>query len=226
MNNADIGLFRFDFDNTWMAFVMTPDRQIVTRYGGRDDRDPEGRVSLNGLIHTLESALKHLPEPRKGDTPDHKALRPRDLFATKGKGCMHCHHVWEGLRREARKVDRLTPQLNDPYPLPENLGLTLDVTQGEKVLKVKPGSAADRAGVKPDDRLLRAGELAVYSQFDLRAALHDLPEKARLPLVLDRAGREEKVELDLAGGWRTWDQRWRVSRSREKRELEREKKKK
>src|SRR6516165_10848481 len=80
MNGVDINLFRYDFDQTWMAFFLSADLRIYARYGGRGPASAEERISKAGLLHAMNETLRlheeatakklpppELPTPRKAD---------------------------------------------------------------------------------------------------------------------------------------------------------------
>lgn len=217
MNNADIGLFQFDFDLTWMGFFLDADERIYSRYGGRDGGDPEGRLSVAGLKYTMREVLQyHRQQPADVPAPPRKPVLPGDLFPAKEKGCLHCHQVWEGLRKQARRDGRFTTEMYDVYPLPENVGLRLDVDRGNKVVKVIPDSPSSRAGVRVGDRIQRIADLAVCSQGDVMWALHNAPNEGQVAVSCLRDGQLHSFTLDLGRGWKKTDLSWRASMWKEK----------
>jgi len=50
-------LFEFDYDLTFMVFFLNAGERIYGRYGGRDGRGPDTRMSLAGLHHAMGAAL-------------------------------------------------------------------------------------------------------------------------------------------------------------------------
>ena len=97
------------------------------------------------------------------------------------------------------------------YPRPENVGLTLDVDEGNLVVKVRRDSVADRVGLRPGDRLRRMGDSPIYSQADVSWALHNASEEGHLPLQYFRSGTTEVVTLPLAAHWKETKLSWRAS---------------
>jgi S1-C subfamily serine protease len=97
------------------------------------------------------------------------------------------------------------------YPLPENVGLTLDVDAGDRVKAVVPGSAAGRAGIRAGDRLARLNGYPVASFGDASYALHKAPARGAIPVTWTRGGREHSAELEVADGWRKTNLTWRPS---------------
>jgi serine protease Do len=66
-----------------------------------------------------------------------------------------------------------------------------------RVEKVDPSGAADKAGLKHGDVILRAGETGVANSLDLERALLDRKNGERLPLRIRRGGAEQQIELTL-----------------------------
>jgi hypothetical protein len=211
MNEVDIGLFQFDYDLTWMAFFLDANERIYSRYGGRDAQSAEGRVSVAGLKHTMRRVLEQHRQPVRVTPAPRKPVLPGDLFAAKGKGCMHCHHVWEGLRQAAFLTGKADQELYFVYPLPENLGLELDSTLGNKVTSVRPKSPAHKAGLCAGDVLESIEKTRILAQGDVMWALHNAPAEGSLSLRYQRAGEGRTVALDLENGWKRTDLSWRKS---------------
>jgi hypothetical protein len=212
---ADLRLFDFDHDLTWYVFFLSPDEKIYGRYGGRDARDAEARLSLAGLRYAMSAALaahrqrggiavqRQGPHVRAEDYP--AAKRPN------AAGCIHCHQVNE-FRREAlkesgqwRREDRWV------YPLPENIGLALEVDAGNRVAKVTPSSPAERVGVRSGDVLQTLNGYPVASFADAQYALHKAPPEGRIAISWQRAGQALQGELEVATGWRKTNLTWRPS---------------
>src|SRR5438552_4228565 len=57
MRGVNLDVFDFDFDLTWAAFFLSPDEMVYGRYGGRDARSPDSRLSLAGLRYAMAQAL-------------------------------------------------------------------------------------------------------------------------------------------------------------------------
>ncbi len=57
MNRVDIARFEFDYDTTWSAFFTDPKLRIYSRYGGRDEHEPESRLSKASLLQTMREVL-------------------------------------------------------------------------------------------------------------------------------------------------------------------------
>jgi hypothetical protein len=211
MHDVNLKVFDFDYDLTWWSMFIDPYERVYSRYGGRDEQSLEGRLSVAGLKETMRQVLA--AHQAAGKTPPSAAppvVRPVDLFGAKGK-CMHCHQVNEAFYKQEKKLDKRKPVQPRFLPLPENVGVTLDVDFGNRVHDVRPGSAAARAGVKSGDVLTEILETRIFSQGDVMWALRQAPERGQLPWQILRAGASQHLTLDLPAGWKTTDLSWRRS---------------
>jgi hypothetical protein len=213
---ADLNVFDFDCDLTWVGFFLTADEQVLGRYGGRDGREPEGRLSLAGLRHAMRSALdasrrgaKGPPPPRRGK-PD---LAENYAAARKMRAgeCIHCHQVYEFRRAERKAAGTWKREELWVYPLPENVGLELEVDRGDRVRSVRAGSAAARAGLRAGDVLTGVNGVRVASQADAQYGLHRAPWQGKVAVTWERAGKAHAGQLDLAAGWKKTNPTWRPS---------------
>jgi hypothetical protein len=215
MRGVNLGVFDFDFDLTWAGFFRNADEKVYGRYGSRDADSADSRVSLKGLRHAMLAALeRHRRDAvaRPTAPPRRRTVEQfRSARRLPANSCVHCHQVYD-LRREDRQAAG-TWSLADVwvYPLPENVGLTLDVDRGDRVKAVAADSSAARAGLKPGDRLLSLAGLPVASIADAQYALHSAPARGKLPVVWVRQGREHSAKLELTEGWRKTDVSWRWS---------------
>jgi hypothetical protein len=215
MRDVNLALFDFDYDLTWMGFFLGPREEVYGRYGGRDADSADGRVSVAGLCHAMEAALKRhrLARPAPGGTP----AAPRTVADFPGfrglpaNACVHCHQVYD-LRRAALQAAG-TWSLDEVwvYPQPENVGLTLDADRGDRVAGLRPGSPADRAGLRAGDRLARVDGRDVASIADVQYALHRAGPASSLEVAWFRDGAAKKATLELPDGWRRTDVSWRWS---------------
>jgi serine protease Do len=208
---ADLNTFEFDYDLTWFVFFLNADETIYGRYGGRDASDAEARISLKGLRYAMDRAL----ETHKAPPPAAKAAKP--LLAEKydaaksHKGCIHCHNIKEFRRADEKKAGTWTRDSLWVYPLPENVGLTLDVDVGNRVKTVTKDSAAAKAGLAAGDFVTRIGETNVASFADAIYGLHKSPAVGDIPIRWTRDGKELSAKLAVAGGWRRTNLTWRPS---------------
>src|SRR5262249_8407199 len=97
------------------------------------------------------------------------------------------------------------------YPMPDNLGMILEVKRGNVVDRVEPGSAAARAGLAAGDTVRLLNGVPIHSLADAQLAPDRAPVRGKIALRWERAGREQEAALDLAEGWRKSDISWRPS---------------
>ncbi|MBL8793698.1 MAG: PDZ domain-containing protein [Planctomycetia bacterium] len=215
ISGFDLNVFEFDYDLTYYVFFLSPDGQVYGRYGGRDAKSAEARLSLRGLRFAMQSALEtHRNAPKANAPAARKPLLAEEYPAARAmrKGeCIHCHQVWE-FRRQLTKSNG-TFRRDDlwVYPLPENVGLTLDNDQGNMVREVKADSPAARAGLKPGDLVKRLNGLPVFSFGDAQHALHRAPAQGPIPIAWQQGGQERSANLEVAAGWRKTNVTWRPS---------------
>jgi serine protease Do len=216
ISGADLNVFDFDYDLTWFAFFLNADERIYGRYGGRDASSADSRLSLAGLKYAMQAALaahrRAVPSPPAAHAE--KPLLVEDLPAAKRRRngeCIHCHQVYE-FRRAAQKESG-TWRREDiwVYPLPENVGLTLEVHHGDRLRAVAADSAAGRAGLRSGDLLRTVNGQPVASFADVQYALHRAPAKGRIPISVQRGLETTTAMLELADGWRKTNLTWRPS---------------
>jgi S1-C subfamily serine protease len=100
------------------------------------------------------------------------------------------------------------------YPLPENLGLELEVDRGNVVKAVRGKSSAAAAGLAVGDVLRRLNAVPVHSFADAQFALDIAPNSGSIDVVWQRGARELTGKLSLPEGWRRSDIVWRPSMHR------------
>ncbi|HBP23014.1 MAG TPA: hypothetical protein DEA08_35230 [Planctomycetes bacterium] len=211
LRGVDLDAFSFDFDLTFAVLVVHPDGRVLHRYGGRDHRSADARLSMGSLVTFLEAAAKsaaaHVARPRPAakrrtldDVPVWRAKMER---RKQPLACYHCHYVFDAERHQRLADGTWTPDQVWRWPPPERIGLTLAREPLGQVAAVRSDSPAARAGLRAGDRLLRAAERPLLSALDLSAVLEELPRgAARLSLRVERAGREVEATLALAAGWK------------------------
>jgi hypothetical protein len=208
----DLRRFEFDYDLTWYAFFLNADGTIYGRYGGRDATKADGRLSLKGLRYAMDRALDAHNAPPAPLPQSSEPLRAENFAAAaRHKGCIHCHNVNEFRRADAKAAGTWDRDSVWVYPLPENVGVTLDVDVGDRVKSVAPRTAAAVAGLKPGDRLTRLNDYPVASFADATYALHKAPVQGAIPATWVRDGKESSATLDVAKGWRKTNLTWRPS---------------
>src|SRR5262249_48388948 len=98
------------------------------------------------------------------------------------------------------------------YPLPENIGVELELDRNNVAKRVLPNSPSERAGMKAGDVIAQANDTPVLTSADLQYALDPLPDPGRVNLLVERKGKRLPPKaLALAPGWRKTDVSWRPS---------------
>jgi serine protease Do len=214
ITGVDLSLFEFDYDLTWYGFFLSADEVVYGRYGGRDAKSDEGRLSLAGLKYAMEKALDRHAAGAGKSGPRGEPVRAEDYKAAKlrrNNECIHCHQVNEFRRADARAAGTWTREDLWVYPLPENVGITLDVDRGDAVRAVAPGSPAARAGLKSGDILTELNGYRIASFADAQYALHKGPKAGSIPVEWTNGSNSRKGTLDVADGWRKTNITWRSS---------------
>jgi len=221
-----------DMDLSWWGWFLSPDARVYGVFGGRDHLSDSTRISKAALITSLQRALAHHHDPRRakwdvdGPAPDlgGPAKSPRQLPGFEGwqsrahpeekkQTCIHCHQVNDILRQPAVSAKTFNKQRDfDVWPLPENVGLTLDRDHGLRVTSVAAGSAAAKAGLKAGDVLGAAEGRRLLGQTDFRGALHRGPRGAgEMEVWWTRGSEVLSGKLAVADGWRKTVLDWRMS---------------
>jgi S1-C subfamily serine protease len=145
--------------------------------------------------------------------PGYASWKSKAHAEVKAQTCIHCHQVAEILRQPAVDLKTFNKQRDfEVWPLPENVGLTLDRDHGLLVTKVEPNSAAAKAGLRGGDELGAAGGRRLFGQADFRGVLHRGPRGAgSIDVHWTRGGKVMSAKLDLADGWRKTVLDWRMS---------------
>ena len=212
----DLNIFDFDYDLTWTAFFLNADGTVYGRYGGRDPKSADSRFSLAGLRFAMNAALQAHRQPGRanGESPTKPPLLAEQIpsiVQLKTDSCIHCHQINTARRQNLTKAGRWSNDMFWVYPLPENVGLTLDNEQGNRVRSVATNSPGGRAGIRPGDILQELNGYSVASFGDAQHALHKGPDEGSIPIVWHRAGETMNANLDVVMGWRRTDWKWRPS---------------
>lgn len=212
MSGIDVELFRFDFDLTFAVLLMNADGTIYHRYGNRDPESADVRMSMVSLVRLMKETLADHASYAVAPAPP--AVRPartvNEMWTQAGAGkapqCFHCHMVNQASREIERLAGRVSPEEIWKYPLPETVGLTLDVDDAVRAARVESGGAAAKAGMRPGDRLVQVGETRVRSQADVQWALNLVSGRGGpLAVGYERDGTTAKATLRLAAGWNRVD---------------------
>jgi hypothetical protein len=214
LRGVDLSIFDFDYDLQWHAFFLTPDAGVLGRFGGRDPDEAGKYHSLAALRHSLESALAKFKKARQAEMAPRKSIRPEDYPAAARLGdsaCIHCHHVHEFRRGLLQRDKQWSLDNVWMYPQPENIGLTLDIERGDRVLNVLPKSPAARIGISAKDVVRKIGVVPIASAADVQFALNLAPKTGALPIEWQSGPLVKKGVLLLPDDWRKTDVSWRWS---------------
>ncbi len=214
IDDLDLNLFQFDLDLTFCVFFMNADGQVYARYGARDATSPDARQSLEGLRYTMLSVLQtvekapHRVAPRRA--PNRLVMRSYTVAQGFGR-CIHCHEAREVLDAQKRQAGLWNERTVYRYPLPDNLGIRLEVDRGNVVESIQPDSPAARLGLMPGDRLEQIADVPIHSLADAQFALDSAPDSGVCELIWTRNENLHRGLLELSPGWRRGDITWRAS---------------
>jgi serine protease Do len=220
-----------DFDLSWWGYFLSSQAELYGIFGGRDEVSDTTRMSEAALATNLARVLNHHYDPRRRSwkvdgapvAPGVATISPRSLPGhdswlasdpwAQTQTCLHCHQIANVLRQpelEAGRFDKASDV--DIWPLPENVGLTLDRDHGLQVMAVEKGSAAEEAGLQIGDQLGAAGGQRLFGQADFRGVLHrQANPSGSIELHWMREGKHHAGRLTLKQGWRATVLDWRMS---------------
>ncbi len=228
MRGVDTSVFNFDFDLSWSGFFMNADLTVYGRYGTRKDSS-DSQFSTAALKESMKRALeihKGYPSNKASLAPKNvktaaPAKFPEDMPSLKSqfstpdipRGCIHCHHVYKGVRRSLMVEKKPLPNnLLWVYPMPDAIGMVVDPADGAKVTSVAAGTPAAKAGVQADDVVSAINGAPVISIADIQFALQNTADQSTLKLEVLRNGAKKVLNVALAGDWRkAADYAWRAS---------------
>lgn len=73
-----------------------------------------------------------------------------------------------------------------------------DRGRGVRILEVRPGSPADKAGLKPDDLIVALAEMKLRQMSDMAAILAQVPVGGRVTFEILRGDQRHRIEVKLA----------------------------
>jgi membrane-associated protease RseP (regulator of RpoE activity) len=227
----DLSLFQFDQELTWAVFFMNADKTVYGRYGSRSDhKDTTKDISLDGLKRAMEGALelhKEYPANKKDLAgkagPKAPFPTPESIPELRGKpnvkpadgtrgGCIHCHQAHDAEVWSLRSAKQpIADKSLWPFPMPDELGLSLDPKERATVTAVAAGSPAEKGGFKTGDKIAKLEGQPILSIADVQWVLHNAKDGSTLKADVDRGGQKASASLALANGWRKKDDfTWRV----------------
>lgn len=227
----DLSFFQFDMDLNWAVVLMNADRTIYGRYGSKfGERGKAEKVSVEGLRKALEGAIEFhkgypankkdfeakIGAPAAWKTPESIPEMKRFPNAVPADGtrqkCIHCHMAHEAELWTLRTSKQPVPDsLIWAYPMPDVVGLSLDLKERATVKSVAAGSAAEKGGFKEGDAIRKFGGQPILSVADVQWVLQNAKEPCTIEAELDRGGKAEKASIALVEGWRRKDDwTWRT----------------
>jgi len=224
----DLKRYQFDYDQSWCVMFLNADGTIYGRYGTRTTSGPksDAHLTLPSWRKAAERALelhrgypgnKALLEGKTAKSADYRVpeeipgLTDRANVATTKQNCIHCHMVRENILRTKWLEGKLTLDDLWVYPMPDRIGLSMDVEDGLRVQAVTAGSPAAKAGLAAGDELVTLAGQQLISTADIQWALHTSPNETTLPATLRRGGQLREATIALSGNWKESDLAWRAS---------------
>ncbi len=221
MRGVDLAIFDFDFDCTWAALFLDADGHTYGRYGSRGPDSPSAQLSLKGLDHALREALlrhRQQQQQQQQQRPPRVVIadpRPAQDYPAASrlppKACIHCHQVSEFRRQDKQATGMWKVDDEWVYPPPENVGLTMDIEQGNRLDSVLADSAAAKAGLAKGDILHTINRFPIASIADVQYALQQAPAQGELTVAWQRGNEQRSGNLLLPRAWRVSDISWRWS---------------
>lgn len=226
MKGVDLSQFQFDYDLNWAAMFINADGTVYARYGTQSAAGPDAYNSIEGLRNTMLRVLElhknypanaaELKNKRGADKPYKTALEMPGLpnkekfrQATQRGNCIHCHNIHDAENQQLQDSGGLNHDALWRYPLPENIGLTIDPVSGIRIAAVEPGSPAERAGLKAGEVVTHVNGQAITSIADIQWVLDDVPnQEAQVSVTTDKSGEHT---VALTRGWKVTDFSWRGS---------------
>lgn len=226
MKGVDLSLFQFDHDLNWAAMFIRHDGVVYARYGTQSSEGPDAYNSIDGLLATMNRVLEmHRQFPSNADELKGKRAAPKRVSnalelpglrnankyaqQTTRQNCIHCHNIHDAEHQLAVDNGTWSHELLWKYPLPDNIGMKIDRKSGIRISSVVDGSAAQRAGLREGDEILRMNGQRITSIADMQWVLHHLPNTAAKFEIETGSRAPQTVSMDP--GWKRYDFSWRGS---------------
>lgn len=226
MKGVDLSQFQFDYDLNWAAMFLNADGVVYARYGTQSAQGADAYNSIEGLEKTMQRVLalhaayprniRELEGKRGPKKPYRTALEMLGLDnkekyrnETTRQNCIHCHNIHDAEQLHAQTTGTFHFDQLWRYPLPDNLGLSIDPKDGRRIQKVQDGSPAAQAGLKAGESVTHVNGQAITSIADIQWVLHHLPNTKAHVTVRGRDSGEKTLELKA--GWKKTDISWRGS---------------
>lgn len=236
-NGLDLKRFQFDWDQSFHVVFMDGDGRILGRFGTRTQRPEDQDMTAAGFRAAMQAALELARNPDKaalaelvrGKAPAAPEYARPELMPTLlgtynstlsksgqiARGCIHCHQIRDAQRNAVRLAGKpVDGKVLYPYPLPDTIGLLLSPDHAARVLAVQVDSPAARAGIWPNDEIVRLQGQPLVSPADFQWILENTGESAELTVDLRRGlgskSQTGQAKIKLEPGWRAKsDLSWR-----------------
>ncbi|MDG2467635.1 MAG: Trx7/PDZ domain-containing (seleno)protein [Pirellulaceae bacterium] len=225
MKNVDLSLFEFDHDLNWAAMFIHPDGTVYARYGTQSVDGPDAYNSISGLLNTMKRVLvlhqaypgskKYLVGKRRShkpryaiDLPGLKNAEKLEQLTTRSN-CVHCHTIHDAAHLDAQAKGRFNQEMLWKYPLPDNLGFTIDPVLGNKIKTIELDSAAAKSGLEVRDEIKTINGQFITSIADVQWVLNQVPNAAAKIEVQTSDGKKQTISVSK--GWKEYDVSWRGS---------------
>ncbi len=226
MKNVDLNQFQFDYDLNWAALFLNADGTVYARYGTQSAEGSDAWNSIDGLLATMQRVLllhSQYPANRQeladkrgkprpvSDALQHPGLRNPAKYAlqTTRSNCIHCHNIHDAEHFHALAQGKWAPDMLWKFPLPDQLGLSIDRISGVRISSVAAGSPAAIAGLQPGEDILRVNGQRITSIADIQWALNEVPDVNALITI--EGSQSGLRQVRPAAGWRKSDFSWRGS---------------
>ena len=227
MKGVDLSLFQFDYDLNWAAMFINANGVVYGRYGTQSAAGPDAYNSIESLEQAMQRVLKlHAAYPKnkfalamkRGLSKPYKTamempgLENKNKFrqTTQRNNCIHCHNIHDAENNKLHLEGKMTQDKLWRYPLPDNVGLSIDPKDGQKIAKVTPGSAAEIAGLRAGQRVTHVDGQPIVSIADIQWVLHNRSNRAEI-IRVTIAGSSRSHLIKTAPGWKKTDISWRGS---------------
>ena len=229
MKWVDLSQFQFNYDLNWAAMFVNADDMVYARYGTQSAADADAYNSIASVEKTMRRVLAlhedysnnknglagilGKPKPYKTALKmpgmKHRAKLSR---RTARNNCVQCHNIHDAVHEQLYRDQKFSHDALWRYPLPENMGLTIDPDDGLAIAGVKSGSTAFKSGLRAGDTLARANGQLLTSIADLQWVLHKLPNTDTKVTLQAKRGDESIVKkIAINAGWKKTDISWRGS---------------
>ena len=227
MKGVDLSQFQFDYDLSWAAMFINADGTVYGRYGTQSAEGPDAFNSTGSLEKAMRRVLKlHAGYPKNKTALTAKRGAPKPYRTaiempglenknkyrqtTERNNCIHCHNIHDAENNQLHLTGKMTHEKLWRYPFPDNLGLSIDPKDGQRIAKVTPNSAAARAGLRPGQFITHVNSQPIISIADIQWVLHNLSNDAEL-IRINISGSSRQHLVRTALGWKKTDISWRGS---------------